>query len=285
MALGRRAGSLGMAGRGPLLRAHAARGTSYLLVRISDSGYGENAGIFVGIVAVALALIAIAISWRQPAVKLFSAVALGGLIYSLGANSIFQGFIYAVVPFVEKARVPAMATLLFDVGIAVLAAFGVDALQPSGEPAEQHARWIRRISLGVAAFGIVTGVIVMALLLGKQFHWDFDDRVVITAVVAILMPVLMYSWWNHGLTRRQAVTLLTLLLLFEVANQTTFDLADRNDPERRKFLDKAWNNGDIADFLTATPALSAWIPQPMRSFAIGAISITSISPPRKPESR
>jgi Bacterial membrane protein YfhO len=216
-------------------------------------GYGENAGLFFGVVAISLALIAIAVSWRLHAVKLFSAIALGGLVYSLGAYSIFQGFIYAVVPFVEKARVPAMATLLFDAGFAVLAAFGVDALQPPDESVEANSHWLRRINIGVAAFGIVTGVTVMAVLIAKRFQWDFDDHVVMTVLIAILMAVLLYAWRSHSLTRRQAVTLLTLLLLLEAGNESGFMLADRNDSDRRNFLDKAWNNGDIADFLHRQP--------------------------------
>ena len=73
-----------------------------------------------------LALLALALCWKHPAVKLFAAIAIGGIVYSLGHNSVFQGFLYALVPMVEKARVPSMAVIIFDIGAAVLAAFGVD---------------------------------------------------------------------------------------------------------------------------------------------------------------
>jgi len=92
-------------------------------------GFDAHAGPFLGMVAVSLAIIGVAVYWRQHAVKLFGAIAIGGLIYSLGGHSVFNGLIYALVPFVEKARVPAMATLLFHLGFAVIAAFGVDALR------------------------------------------------------------------------------------------------------------------------------------------------------------
>ena len=216
-------------------------------------GYGDNTGMFFGIVALSLALVAITVCWRQQAVKLFAAIALGGLVYSLGAHSIFQGFIYAVVPFVEKARVPAMATLLFDAGFAVLAAFGVDAIEPSKESGEPGSHWIRRINIGVAAFGVVTGTTVLAVLIAKRFQWDFDDRVVMTVFISILMAALLYAWRTQSLTRRQSVTLLILLLLFEAGQHSSFTLADRNDSDRRTFLDKAWGNGDIAAFLHKQP--------------------------------
>jgi hypothetical protein len=216
-------------------------------------GYGNTAALFLGIVAVSLALIAITVSWRQPEVKLFAAVALGGLVYALGGYSTFQGLIYAVVPFVEKARVPAMAKLLFDTGFAVLAAFGVDALQPSRESTEAGSHWIRRINIGVAAFGIVTAVTAFAVLLGKKFQWDFDDHVVVMVFIAILMTALLYAWRTQSLTHRQAVILLILLVLFEAGQGASSMLPDRNDTDRRSFLDKVWKNGDIANFLHRQP--------------------------------
>jgi Bacterial membrane protein YfhO len=216
-------------------------------------GYGENTGMFFGIVALSLALIAITMWWRKHLVKFFAAIALGGLVYSLGGHSVFQGFIYAVVPYVEKARVPAMALLLFNAGFAVLAAFGVDALQASKDSEEPSSHWIRRINIGVAAFGIVTGVTVLAVLVAKRLQWDFDDRVVMTVLISILLAALLYAWRTQSLTHRQAVTLLTLLLLFEAGQQSSYSLADRNDSDRRKFLDRSSGNGDIADFLHKQP--------------------------------
>lgn len=216
-------------------------------------GYGATAGLFFGIVAVSLGLIAITVLWRQHVVKLFAAMALGGLIYSLGGYSIFQGFIYAVIPYVEKARVPAMALLLLDVGLAVLAAFGVDSLNVPKESGEPGSHWIRRINIGVAVFGIVTGSIVLAVLIAQKFQWDRDDRVIMTVFISILMAALLYAWQAESLTRRQAITLATLLLLFEAGNQPSLVFADRNDPDRRVFLDKVWGNGDIADFVHKQP--------------------------------
>jgi len=43
------------------------------------------------------------------------------------------------------------------------------------------------------------------------------------------------------------------LLLFELGNESGFMLADRNDWGRRQFVEKAWSNGDLADFLQGHP--------------------------------
>jgi len=49
---------------------------------------------------------------------------------------VFHGMFYALAPLVEKARVPAAATVLFAVGVAVLAAFWVDAIRAGGQTEE-----------------------------------------------------------------------------------------------------------------------------------------------------
>jgi hypothetical protein len=221
-------------------------------------GFDNNAGPFLGVVAVSLALLGIAVYWRQHTVKLFSAIAAGGLIYSLGANSIFQGFIYAVVPFVEKARVPAMATLLFHSGFATLAAFGVDALRASPESdatglIQERSAWFRGLNIAVLAFGLLTGAGIMGILLVKQFKWEGDDRPVMTFLCAMLLALLIYAWRTGNLGQRQAMTLLILLLLFELGNESSFMLADRHDWDRRSFIEKARGNEDIASFLHSQP--------------------------------
>jgi hypothetical protein len=216
-------------------------------------GFDAHAGPFLGMVAVSLAVFGIAIYWRQHAVKLFGAIAIGGLIYSLGGHSVFNGLIYAVVPFVEKARVPAMATLLFHLGFAVIAAFGVDALRSQAAEIGTETIWFRRINLGVAAVGSVLGAIIFAILLSRSMAWNMDDRVVVTMFVTLLLASLLYAWRTNNLSPVQAVTLLTLLLLFEVGNEAGFMLADRNDWGRRQFVEKAWSNGDLADFLQRQP--------------------------------
>jgi hypothetical protein len=210
-------------------------------------GFDAREGAFFGMVAVTLALLGLAVFWKQHAVKVLGAVALGGLVYSLGGNSVFQGFVYSVIPWVEKARVPAMATLLFHAGFATLAAFGVDALRDSQSP------WPRRINIGVAALAIVMGVIVGASLLANKMEWNFDERVIMTFLVAILMAALLYSWHAGNLAQPSAVTLLTCLLLLEVGNQASYSLTDRNDWSRRQYIERVRLNSDLADFVHRQP--------------------------------
>ncbi len=103
-------------------------------------GISVHANPHVGFVAVALALAALWYRRRDDRVRWFGLVALGGLLLALGKD--FPGYwlIYRFVPMVEKAREPAMAIVLCQVGIAVLAALGVGVWR---------RRWVGELALGV----------------------------------------------------------------------------------------------------------------------------------------
>ena len=203
---------------------------------------------YVGIVALSLALIAIAVLWEHPRVRLFSALAIAGLVYALGHYSVFQGFLYSVVPGLEKARSPSAAVLLFGLGIAVLASFGVDSLSPS--PASP---WPRRVLLATLGFGVLTVLIFEAVLFANKLTYTADDRVLITALVAILMAALLFAWIRGNLTRRQAGSLLVLLLLLELGNNSGYSVADRADKDRTLWMDQMQANADIAEYLKKQP--------------------------------
>lgn len=88
-------------------------------------GLGHHANPFVGSVAVALALIAIAGGWRRREVRMLAAVAAGGLLLALGRDTPVERVGYAVIPMVEKARYPAMAIAICQAALAALAALGL----------------------------------------------------------------------------------------------------------------------------------------------------------------
>ena len=107
-------------------------------------GISLHANPHVGFVAVALALAALWYRRRDACVRWFGLVAVGGLLLALGKDFPPYWLIYRFVPMVEKAREPAMAIVLCQVGIAVLAALGADACRR----AWRH-RWIAVLALGL----------------------------------------------------------------------------------------------------------------------------------------
>ncbi|MDQ2945526.1 MAG: YfhO family protein [Acidobacteriota bacterium] len=215
----------------------------YQLFGIFIPGLDQSADPFLGVVAFSLALLGLGMCWKHPEVKIFAALAVGGVLYAIGPHSVFSGLIYAVVPFVEKARVPAMALFLFQAGAAVLAAYGMDQLRASTD-----IPWLNIVLRGVSAAGRLLVLVLLFVLVSKKFSWDMDDRVVITALVTLLLAGLLYGWRAGGISSRQGFTLLTLLILFELGNDAGFTLSDRHDWEQRKFIERVRGNPDLADF-------------------------------------
>ncbi len=84
---------------------------------------------YVGVAALTFAVLGAILAWKQRQVRWLATLALCGIVFALGGNSVFHGMFYALAPLVEKARVPEAATLIFAVGLAPLAAFGLDALR------------------------------------------------------------------------------------------------------------------------------------------------------------
>lgn len=218
------------------------------LLGIIFPGLAAHSDPFIGVVAFSLVLLAVALCWKSPMVKLFGAIALGAIVYSLGPNSIFHGFLYAVVPMLEKARVPSMATIIWETGAAVLVAFGADAFAP-----ERHSLWTRRIVLGILAFGGAVYLIIVGVLFANKGAWQWEDRVSITALVTVLLACLLYAWRSGNLTGRQAAVLLTMLMLFELGNDSAYSFPHRTDKDRGRYIEMVRGNKDLAQFLSEQP--------------------------------
>ena len=107
-------------------------------------GISLHANPHVGFVAVALALAALWYRRRDACARWFGFVAVGGLLLALGKDFPPYWLIYRFVPMVEKAREPAMAIVLAQVGIAVLAALGADVCRRAW-----RRGWVAVLALGL----------------------------------------------------------------------------------------------------------------------------------------
>lgn len=200
----------------------------------------------IGVVAVTLAFFGLALAWDQKPVRLLTAVAIGGLLFSFGRNNVFHGIIYALVPLVEKARTPAMAIAVFHFGVAVLAAFGVDSLL-----AQKESRWRGRIMVALVVFGGLLFGLQVGLALAQRAPGD--DRFMVNALVAFLLASVLYGWWKNHIGRTAVVSLATFLMLIELGNAAPFLWRNRSDKSRVSFLSKLTENSDIASFLKTVP--------------------------------
>lgn len=199
---------------------------------------------FLGVVAFSLALFAVTALWRDARVRLLAALAGAAILYALGHNSVFQGALYGLIPELDKARSPSSVVVLFQFAAAALATFGIDRLAAS---------WTARGTWILAGFGALTLAIAEAVIFANKLTFPADDRVILTAVIALLAAALFAAWRRHALASTQAHVLLVLLLLLELGNTGQYSLADRSDRGQMQWLDKIHGNADIAGYLRKQP--------------------------------
>ncbi len=216
------------------------------LLGIVIPGMHRHADPFSGVTALALAALAVVLAWSHPPVRLFTAIAAGGLLFSLGGNSLLHGVLYSVVPMVEKARNPSMAIFIFHFGIAVLIAWGFDWLLDTPASA-----FVRRLAAVAAWFGAAVLAVLFVLALIQR--WPGDDRAGVTALVALLLAALLAAWNRRRLTRRAVIASTVGLLLLELGNSTGFYWPHREDSNRNTYVKKLAEHADIASFLQSQP--------------------------------
>jgi hypothetical protein len=206
-----------------------------------------NSGAYVGVAALALALIGLSSGWRDRRVRLLGAVGLGGLVYSLGAHSVFQGFLYATVPELDKARTVSDAVLIFQFGVAILASFGLDDLgSAEGSP------WPRRLMWAVLWFGIFALALFVTLFFWNQRSFPASDTVLLTPFAALGCAALLFAGMRRSLSKTQCGVLMVLLVLFELGNNGQI-IEPRENQNLMKGLSQMRGNADIAAFLRKQP--------------------------------
>jgi hypothetical protein len=134
--------------------------------------------------------------------------------------------------------------VLFQFAAAALAAFGIDELARS---------WTARGTWILAGFGALTLAIAEAMIFANRLTFPADDRVILTAVIALAAAALFAAWRRQSLTSTQAHVLLVLLLLLELGNTGQYDFADRSDRNQMQWLDKIHANDDIGEYLRKQP--------------------------------
>src|SRR5487761_1906617 len=213
------------------------------LLGLVITGVEHNAyDSFVGGAALTLGILGAILAWSDRRARWLAAISLGGILFALGPNSIFHGILYAVVPMINKARVPEAGALMFTLGLAPLAAFGVDLL-PGNTDWSRRAGWI----LGGAA---------AVLILGSLFFYAggvtpavSDNRMMITALVAVLMAAVLGGWRAGGLSARAGSAAILGLVLLELGNVTDYWLPYVSDKAHNLYLHKLAEHSDLARYI------------------------------------
>jgi len=199
---------------------------------------------FVGAVALTLAIVGSFLRWADPRVRWLSLLALGGILFALGPNSIFHGVMYALLPMVDKARVPAAGGIMFALGLAPLAAFGIDSLAyPDSARITKSAGYI------LSTFGAVLALASLFFYAAKATPAISDNRMMITAFAALLFAALLAGIRAGGVSPGAGTICVLLLVLLELGNVTDYWLPAAGNRASNPYLYRLATNYDVADYL------------------------------------
>ncbi len=192
-------------------------------------GMQLHTSAFVGVTALGLAFLGAA--GRGYWVVLAAA----SLLYSLSQYGGVEGWLYSLLPMVEKARSPSMATVVFSLAIPVLAATGLDRIQ------EADHRRLRQI---LFAGGVAGLALYLALGWIRGIESIGDQRPVMTALVALTTAWVLASgvaWWRAPALVGLAYLELTLMAPFYHPN--------RFDTHPTFYLKNLSQHKDLVDYV------------------------------------
>ncbi len=206
---------------------------------------------FIGLAVFALALMGLAAGFRkaflshpsQDGVRLFAAIATGGLLFALGGSSVFHGLAYLLIPMVEKARTPEMAIVIVQFALSVLAAYGLDAFRSRA----MSGWW----TVSLAAIGILPWPMLAILSAVRPEVSREYQHLAILAMVALALAVVLHCSKSRYLSPRTAVALIFVVVLFEIGTVTGQNYRHRESPGG--FLAELDKNDDIVNFLRHRP--------------------------------
>jgi hypothetical protein len=200
---------------------------------------------YLGVVALTLAVLGVVTRWRERWVRLFTAVALFGLLFSMGTYNIFHGILYAVMPLFGKARNPGRLLSMLDFAAAPLAAYGLDALLARG--VLLPARAVRRIALALAAVG--GGLYAIPLGSSAILHkFDPAENVMFTGLAALLLAGVLLAWQRGAVAAGFVLPAVFALMLAEFG-MVSGAFAERSGKGQAAYVGKLTAFEDIAGFL------------------------------------
>jgi len=206
----------------------------------------QHSEALVGWVALSLAIAGAALALRHPGVRLFALAGAAGILVALGGYNVLHGVLYAVVPMVEKARVPQAATVILHFSIAVLSAWGIDKLTAS-----RRVRPSRLLGIWFAATAAVLYLLVIAL-------WLFKDKarydpLAYGALVCLLAAAVLFTFSYGRLSRAAAVAACLVLVLMELGYPRSFWLPQEPGPDFNNNIRQLSQFADIDSYLKLQP--------------------------------
>ena len=154
---------------------------------------------YVGVVGVVLAALGAVHRWREPRVVFLVLAALVAILLALGPATPLFGLAHRVVPGVALFRVPARWLLVAVFALALLAAYGADALMAaSGRPRRERLQrlgaWLAVLA-GLGGLSLGVAIAEPPLRDGLAWTWGLVAAVAVVFVTLVMVaPRPAYAW-------------------------------------------------------------------------------------------
>ena len=196
---------------------------------------------FLGLAVVAMALLGLAAARSDTRIRWIALATLIALLFALGAATPLHGTLYSLLPGLGKARVPVRAIHIFNLGLCLLAAYGLDAFLAAEKPAAGRA-----VARGLGLLGIV----VTAWAIGPS---GLDDRLILSGMLAFVLAAAL-------LVKMKAPVLGAIWIavaVIEMYGVTTATYSSRHRDDQFKFARLLESDRDVAEFLRGLPVQPA----------------------------
>ena len=177
----------------------------------TEAGFGETLIPYLGVFPFLLAVTGIWKAWAHRWVRYLTGLAVAAFAYSLGPASLLHGVLYAITPYLWLAHEADRFTYLVDFALAVLAAYGAQALfltkGSNWEPLVKILRW--------TAIGALVALIIPAIYSAPALTpW------IALSLVFIAATWLLFQYSASGHTGTAMRVAAVSFILFDIA---TFD--------------------------------------------------------------
>jgi hypothetical protein len=223
----------------------------------------RNVEAFVGTAVVVLAFIAVFTRWSEGFIKLFTCLAIAGLLLSLGSWNVFHGILYATLPLFGKARIPSRFLSIFDLGIAPLAAAGLDSLAKLSNSPVLRLAYRALLALGA-------GIVALGLAAPAFQKTGPGDTLFMAGFIAVLLGCLVLARFHAAIPGLPACLAVAALIFIEVGNFSTAVYRDHAAYHRETtFLPRLTEFRDIAGYLRSQPGPVRVYAEAMGAFNFG----------------
>lgn len=213
---------------------------------------------YLGILSLVLAALGVALRYRTDGKVIWAWVGLAAtsFVLALGIYAIPHGWL-TLLPGFDQLRAPSRFVYLTDFGLAVLAAFGLDAVlrlhSAAADPTLKRATQVVGGAVAVV-LGVVTPLAYMTLLLVQDRDPSIVTRVSITLIAVLNFAVLLGASFLWLLARRKEFgkpltlgVLAVLLIFLDLASLGAYQELGDADPSAN------YQHSQIVAFLAGQP--------------------------------